>query len=535
MRNLRGKLQIKKFRQCKKASLGLSLVLAILISLGNPGVSFAWRGDSGYEGGISSGDVPSVATTKTSAKIEYQYKEPCFLSGVPVDLVGTLVISNKSLKTDAKTGIQTLTAKYVYTLANTDKGATLGRDLTFVTTITPKANGQKTESTRLTKVKEDVKVDGVTYSISKLSDYSLSKVIITDFQPAVNYYQGNLLSKKTYKVGTTTDTVVVDTTSKYTGYDEYWSASEAQLITQTISKCKPGKSPVTIGTADIDISTTTKKELKYYDNVIEPTSIEGGYVQTQKNENILKYTAKMSELDKNKNPTSKINTYANSLKIESFPISESLVSPNLNQIKGHLSEKNIRLLFGLEAYKDTIDFDSQEYMSRAEFIDAFINVAKVVPVDPIFITKPKTTSSKKKVEVTSLFTDVSSNHAFFNSINEAATRGIVSGNGKSKYRPEDLITLQEAITMMINSMGLNGLAPNPSPVTSFKDNDSISLFARPSMYVAEKIGLIEEDSKGYINPKSKVTKAKAADMMKAYIDYMSTGIRSEYMDKLLSY
>jgi hypothetical protein len=55
------------------------------------------------------------------------------------------------------------------------------------------------------------------------------------------------------------------------------------------------------------------------------------------------------------------------------------------------------------------------------------------------------------------------------------------------------------------------------------------------MYVAEKIGLIEEDSKGYIYPKSKVTKAKAADMMKAYIEYMNSGIRSEYMDKLLSY
>jgi hypothetical protein len=84
-------------------------------------------------------------------------------------------------------------------------------------------------------------------------------------------------------------------------------------------------------------------------------------------------------------------------------------------------------------------------------------------------------------------------------------------------------------------MGLNGLAPNPAAVTSFKDNDTIPSFARPSMYVAEKIGLIQEDSKGNIHPNDKITKAKAADMMKAYIDYMSDEIRSDYMDKIVSY
>jgi len=248
----------------------------------------------------------------------------------------------------------------------------------------------------------------------------------------------------------------------------------------------------------------------------------------------LKYTAKLSELDKNKMPTTKVNTYTKSLKLESFPTQISLSSPNLNQIKGHPSEESISIMFGLEAFKDATDFDPQEYMSRAEFIDTFVKVAKAVPLDPAFKAR-STATSGKNVIVTSLFKDVSTEHKFFASINEAATRGIVAGNGKSAFNPEPLITVAEAVTMFVNSMGLNGLAPNPAPVTSFKDNDTIPVFARPSMYVAEKIGLIQEDAKGYIRPRDKITKAKAAEMMKAYIDYMSSGIRKEYMDRIVSY
>ncbi len=512
--------------------------MAMLLTFATPNVSFAWRGDSGYEGGISSGSVPSVSTTstKTTGTTEYQYKEPCFLSGTPIDLSGTLKIT-KSFKPDAKTNVQTLKTTYKYDLKNGSN--TLNRTLNFVTTITPQANGQKTEATQLDKAQETAKIGGVTYRIANVTDYVLSKAILNDIKPGVNYYAGELWSRKTYRIGigntTNPETTVVESTGKYYGYDEYWSSAEAQVIKQTVSRCKPGKDPVVIGNIDINVSTTTEKQLKYYENQPDQISFEGGYVQSQQNENVLKYTATMKELDRNKEITGKDIITTKSLKLESFPAQTRLISPNLKQIKGHPSQESISLLFALGAFKDIINFDAQEYMSRAEFIDAFVNVAKEVPLDPAFASKKPTTTNKKNVTVTSLFTDVSTDHTFFPSINAAATRGIISGNGKSNFRPESLITMQEAVTMMINSMGLDGLAPNPAPVTSFKDNDTISSFARPSMYVAEKIGLIQEDAKGYIHPTDKITKAKAADMMKTYLEYMSSGIRSDYMDKIVSY
>ncbi|MHB8065464.1 MAG: S-layer homology domain-containing protein [Ruminiclostridium sp.] len=518
----------------RAVTICLSLAFAMLLTLAKPGIAFARQGDSGYDGGISSGEEPNTGTTTAAtSKLVYDYQEPCFLSGAPVIFSGTLTIS-KSFKIDARTNIQTLTTTYQYALANATN--TLARTRVLVTTITPKADGQKTESTQVKTATENIRLNSVTYILAAANknDYVLSKSNLSDSKPAVNYYNGTFMSKKTYHIGTarSTDTIVVESTGNYSGYDEYWSSAEAQIVEQTISQRKPGKADGDIGKINMEISNTTKKELKYYDSISEQTSFEGGYVQTQKNENILKYTAELSELDKNKAPTTKVNKYTNSLKLESSPTQISLVSPNLKQIKGHPSEEPISLMFGLEAFKDTLEFDPEEYISRAEFIDAFVRVAKEVPLDPAL--KPKQTAkSTKPVTPQSLFSDVSSDHVFFTSINEAGTRGIISGYGK--FNPDTLITVAQAVTMMVNSMGLNGLAPNPAAVTSFKDNDTIPSFARPSMYVAEKIGLIQEDAKGNIHPNDKITKAKAADMMKAYIDYMSSEIRNEYMEKILSY
>lgn len=528
-----------KKRSIITKTVGLVVSAAMMVTMVTPGTAFALRGDSGYEGGISEGENPSLTSTATStsatSKIQYKYQEPFFLTGVPIVLTGTMTITKK-LKTDTKTGVQTLTTTYNYNVPNANNNS-LTRAIELTTTITPRENGQKTETTKLASASETLKLNGVNYSISKSNpnDYMISKAITNDYQPAVSYFAGTLIGKKTYHIGNSADTIVVDSTCNTVGYDEYWSTAEAQTIKQTITQNKAGQAPLVLGNASINVSTTTTKQLKYYENQPEQISFEGGYYKTQYNENVLKYTADLKELDKGGAPTSKTNTYTNSLKLESFPFNDPLVAPNLKKIKGHPAEESMAIMFGLEAYKDIDHFNPQEYMSRGEFIDAFTKVAPAVPLDPVF--KPKTTttttSSRKKTPVVLLFKDVPEKSKYFASINDAANRGIISKGGN--FRPDSKITLAEVITMTINSLGLSNLAPNPSPVTSFKDNDKIPSYARAPMYVAEKIGLIQGDSKGYIYPTAKITKANAARIMKAYIDYMNSGIREEYMDRILSY
>lgn len=532
--NKNGKQKKQRKGGNKPVIICLMLSAAILLAL-PPADIYARQGDSGYEGGISSGETPSMTSMPSTSKYVFQYQEPCFLSGVPVIMSGTLTLSKK-LKDDTRTKTQTLTSQYTYSLKNGTQN-TLSRSLTFVTTITPKSNGQKVESTQLTKATERVNLGSAFYFIGALDNYELTKSILNDFKPAVNYYSGEIMSKKRYRMGTTgSDYVVVNSTTSYTGYDQNWSSAETQLITQEIVQQRAGKAPITVGNVKMEVSTTTKKELKYYENLPEQSSIAGGYVQTQANENVLKYTAELTELDRKGLPTTKLVTRTDSLKLESFPASTRMVSPNLNQIRGNASEQNIALMFGLEAFKDAKTFDPQEYISRSEFVDAFLKVAPEVPLDPAFKAKrtptPRTT---KNTEVTSPFSDVPASHAYFASINDAAKRTIISGNGKSNFRPDELITVADAVAMMVNTLGLNGLAPNPVPVTSFKDNDKIPSYARAPMYVADKLGIITGDAKGYIYPNNKITKARFADMMKAYIDYMGKDLRKEYMEKLISY
>ncbi|HEX2926572.1 MAG TPA: S-layer homology domain-containing protein [Ruminiclostridium sp.] len=530
MRNLFYKRNKKQGILARTA--GVVLSAAIMITMAAPGTAFALRGDSGYEGGISEGENPNMTVTTNTSKISYKYQEPFFLTGVPVVLTGTMTITKK-LKSD-KTGVQTLTTTYTYTVPKQNNNS-LARTIEMTTTITPRDNGQKTETTQLKSASEILTLNGVTYSISKNNpnDYMISKAITNDYQPAVSYFAGTLIGKKTYHVGNSADTIVVDSTCNTVGYDEYWSTAEAQTIKQTITQNKAGQASVTLGNANINISTTTTKQLKYYENQPEQISFEGGYYKTQYNENVLKFTANLHELDKKGAITSKTNTYTDSLKLESFPFNDPLVAPNLNKIKGHPAEKSMAIMFGLEAYKDIDHFDPQEYMSRGEFINAFTKVAPAVPIDPVFKPKTTTTVRKKNTPVTLVFKDVPESSKYFASINDAATRGIISTGGN--FRPDSKITLAEAVTVMINSLGLSNLAPNPAAVTSFKDDNNIPGYARASMYVAEKIGLIQEDSKGYIYPTAKITKANAAKIMETYINYMNSGIREEYMDRILSY
>lgn len=516
-----------------------SILSALLLVNAAPGISFAWRGDSGYEGGIS--QTPMNVDSKST----YKYQEICFLSGKPVILNANLKISKTPPKDNKKNNTQTITTTYTYTADPANKNATLARTLVFDTTILINPNGQKSETTKLSKATETITINGTTYTCNNSptkTNYLLTKPVLYDVKPAVNYFFGDgMETQKTYTVmsGSTTstgtsDTITVSASGKNKGYEQYWSSVETQILHQTLTYCKAGGKPEQVGVADIQITATSTTTLKYYKNDDTPMSLLGGYVQTQYNENILKYSADLVELDKNKAATSKINKYIDSIKLESFRESTPLASPPLNKIRGHENEEAMLLMFGLGAYREPPTFYPEEYISRAEFIDAFVNVAKEVPIDPFFIKKITATKTKVVKEV-SPFSDVSLNHPLYSSISSAAKRGIITGNKQSIFRPDTKVTKAEAVIMIINSLGLQDTAPNPTAVTSFRDNDTIASYARPAVYVAEKLNLIEADSKGNFNPSSWLTKAEAAELMKRYIDYMSQDMREDYMERLTNY
>ncbi len=486
--------------------------------------ALAREGDAGYEGGISSGDV----TGKTS----YEYQEVCFITGEPVVLKGTLIIK-KQMKQDK------ITSTYTYNLKNADKAATLTRTLSFTTTVTKKDNGQTIEESSYAKpASESIKFGNTTYTL-KSSDFTRSSLI--DTKPAINYYAGNLWGKRVYQTGTATNggSVTLETTGNFYGYDQYWGNAEVEVLNYIITgeKNKGGEIDKWGGTASVSLSSNVTKQLKYYKNKPDEISFEGGYAETQYNNNVLEYTCRLPEFDSKGVSTDSMVTKSDSLKIETFPVQKMLPSMTLSSVRGHWAEEDIRLMFGLEVFKgDGAGFRPDQYITRAEFTAAMVQAAKEVPADPALASKvaSRGQTAKKQTPV-SPFNDVSIDNTYFAQIDNAFKRGLITGTGQNLFGPNNSLTVADALTIFVRALGLEALAPSPVAVTNFKDNDLIPTSARNAAYVAARIGLVQGDEKGYLKPNEKLTKARTATMINRFISYMQSGIREEYRGNIINY
>jgi N-acetylmuramoyl-L-alanine amidase len=502
----------------------LTLVMAILIIFAE--TAFAREGICGYEGGISSGEV--------SGKTTLDYQEVTFVSGEPVVFKGTMTIK-KNQKQDK------LTSTYTYNLRNTEKNGTLTRTLVFETAAATRENGQITEETRLTSARESIRIDGNTYNITNISNYDFTRSNLIDPKPAIQYHAGSIWSRKVYQVGAAAEgnTVTVECTGNYYGYDQYWGNAESLVLDYIISsETKNGdEEDKWRGTASVKISCTSTEQLEYQENKPDQISFPGNYIQKRMNTSVLEYTCKLPEFDAKGMATDYFVTYKDSLKIETFPVKKSLPTVNPANIRGHWAEKEIRIMFGLEVFKgDGSDFYPDNFMSRSEFAAAMAQVAREVPQDPILAAKTARQSKiQSKEPVISPFDDVSIENIYFSQIKSSFDRGLINGMGNNLFKPNESITRADAVVAFIRALGFENLAPAPYAVTSFRDNDLIPVHARNAAYVAQRIGLLQGDSKGNMNPKKKLTKAEGAVMLNSLIRYLQDGIRKDYRERLVNY
>jgi hypothetical protein len=459
------------------------------------------------------------------------YQEVSFVSGAPVVFKGTMTIK-KSQKQNK------ITTTYTYTLKNTEKGATLSRTLVFDTNTTTQSNGQISEAVTLTSARETVKIGSTTYNLANTADYQYARSNLADPKPAVNYHQGSIWSRKVYSVGAATNgnTVTVECTGSFYGYDQYWGSAESLALDYDITSEINGDSWG--GTASVSVSSTSTEQLEYQKNLPDQISFDGSYVQSRKNSNILEYSSILPEFDSKGVATKHTLTKNDSLDIETFPVQKRLPTVSPANIRGHWAENDIRVMFGLEVFKgDARNFNPDNYMTRAEFAAALVQIAKEVPKDPSLAVRTVSTASRSRnnAPVVSPFDDVSVDNIYFNQIKSAFDRKLIDGKGNDLYMPNGTITKADAITTFIRALGFEDLAPAPVAVTGFRDNDLIPSYARSSAYVAQKIGLLLSDSKGNMNPNQKLTKAEGAVLFDNLIKYMQDGIRKDYSERFVSY
>lgn len=506
----------------------MSMVVIIVLGVFNNIEVYARYGDNGFEGGISSGEVEGKTT--------YDYKEVVFLTGEPIVFSGTLTVK-KTAKKDSTTGKQVITSTYTYKLSDDKNSGTLTKSVSYNTVITEKDNGQKIEETKLNgKYSEVINIDGKTFN---LRSYDFTKTNITDSKPAVDYMAGNLWGRKTYSIGADEGTVTVDIVGNFYGYNQYWGSTETQILEYMIQSetVKGNIVDKWGGTATVRLSSSVTKQIKYIENEPETISFEGGFVQTQYNNSVLQYSSSLPEFDSEGISTDKLTEKSGSLKLESFPVQTRLPVPSINHLKGHWAENDIKALYSLEVFKeDSQKFNPQDVMTRAEFADAIVLALKEVPQDSVLSgTKTSKTSKSKKEELLSPFIDVAVDSKYFENINNAYKRGMISGHGNGRFAPDEYLTMADAITIIIRALGLEALAPSGGVATTFVDDTDIPSYARSFIYVAQRIGLIQGDEKGYLKPCEYLTKARAAVIINKVINYMRDDLKKDYRERLVNY
>ncbi len=115
---------------------------------------------------------------------------------------------------------------------------------------------------------------------------------------------------------------------------------------------------------------------------------------------------------------------------------------------------------------------------------------------------------------TSTFKDVSPEDWYYGVVEAAAKAGLVKGYGKGEFKPNAKITREEITAILIRALGkADEAAANASAVTAFKDDHNISAWARGSVAVAVKEGIIKGYPNGTFGPGNNAIRAEVCAMV----------------------
>ncbi|PYG90333.1 S-layer family protein, partial [Ruminiclostridium sufflavum DSM 19573] len=120
---------------------------------------------------------------------------------------------------------------------------------------------------------------------------------------------------------------------------------------------------------------------------------------------------------------------------------------------------------------------------------------------------------------TAKFSDVQKSDSYYSYIYTAYEYGILAGYSNGKFGPQDLITREQAMTMLAKAMDIAGMdvkvtdADISNQLELFKDSESISIYARQTAAICVKNGIFDGDTKGRLTPKDSFTRAESATVI----------------------
>lgn len=114
------------------------------------------------------------------------------------------------------------------------------------------------------------------------------------------------------------------------------------------------------------------------------------------------------------------------------------------------------------------------------------------------------------------FSDVEKDDPYYYYIYTAYEYGILEGYPNGKFGPNDLITREQAMTILARAMKIAGSDVNVSQeeiadqLKLFTDAGDISSYAKQGALICTKHGIFSEKAKGELAPKDNFTRAEGA-------------------------
>ncbi|KAB3530047.1 S-layer homology domain-containing protein [Alkaliphilus serpentinus] len=142
--------------------------------------------------------------------------------------------------------------------------------------------------------------------------------------------------------------------------------------------------------------------------------------------------------------------------------------------------------------EEALSFASQSKIKRAEFTKLIVELLDL-----------------PSIETDMRFTDVSEDDKDYISIMKAVAAGIVKGRG-DKFYPDDEITREEMAVILVRALKFKKVKYPLESVISFKDYEEISHWARESVEISLKYGLLQGVGNNEFQPKEYTSRAQAA-------------------------
>ncbi|MCL2702699.1 MAG: S-layer homology domain-containing protein [Defluviitaleaceae bacterium] len=485
---------------------------------------WASPGDMGFFGGITEGvPLPKAieeilagnAAASATAPISSSYSEIIFIGGRPAEFTGQISIRKGGAVNDADSGQYRVTYD-IFPGNATDANAILDRNIVFdVQWYRIRELEQVIKSFSVAGWSEVIVVDGQTFVLDPaLSFFDVS--VLEDHTAGVMYYKGNTSYRAVYFSGGLSTTI--EGNSQFWGYKTAWSHAETHRISEQVLNDEWQMA------YEVRPSVSAFKTLQYSRNEPQLISFPGNYQEVLTTESGLAYN--IYHLPNQFYGTPLYGT-AN---LDSINVFDNLPYVDTSMYAADWAHQDIARLYALSVLDQPVPmFVPSSLITRSQFVTMLVKALKI-PIEP-----PQPSSNRRRDSERIVFPDITRERPDYAYIMAAWDSGLVVGKGGGQFCPDDYVTIEEAVHMVVTALGLLRLGIEPTNMTPFSDDADISPWAKQALYAGRRIGLITPQLDGTINPGLEMTKAAGAAIINRLIDYMRTELLIDYTEHIVHF